>query len=497
MGKLLSLILIFLWGSVAAMPPQYAIHDLTAQAGAEITVSKLNDAGQLIGLKTQADGSTRGYLYSDGEFHDFGALVGDSKNYEPRALNNLGEVVLANGSQFWLYHDGQIELLGIPGNAIVNAMNDHGAIVGEMDALGEASNGSPRIYREAFIYIEGEFTLIVQPPLYAPGEYDFPESGGYQGYSKSWATDINNNGSVAGVLDHHHEGNYDQGFFYRDGEMQSVPSPGNHIARRPGQPVPTTNNNDAFTATFYDPWPVGVIWENGITQAKLCNGGAIGYPGSRCEEIGIFDLNDQNTGVGELELEYRLDGEDFEILAAYIRIGSELYILQDLLAQPDSVPELRSARFINSSNTVVATRVMPDDSTRFFLLNEVVPVVINIKPWDKQNRVSPESNGIIIVMVASASTGQGDASDFDATQINPMTVRMGPGQGANIFRPILKDGDRDGLTDAILGFRTKETGIYCGDTQASVTGQTWAGEQFIGTDSIQTENCMTNSCHPR
>lgn len=41
----------------------------------------------------------------------------------------------------------------------------------------------------------------------------------------------------------------------------------------------------------------------------------------------------------------------------------------------------------------------------------------------------------------------------------------------------------------VLCFIVNETGIQCGDTEASLTGKTLAGESFQGKDSIVTFGC--------
>jgi hypothetical protein len=41
----------------------------------------------------------------------------------------------------------------------------------------------------------------------------------------------------------------------------------------------------------------------------------------------------------------------------------------------------------------------------------------------------------------------------------------------------------------VLHFRTQETGIQCGDTQAGLTGMTVDGQEIEGADSIRTVGC--------
>jgi hypothetical protein len=53
----------------------------------------------------------------------------------------------------------------------------------------------------------------------------------------------------------------------------------------------------------------------------------------------------------------------------------------------------------------------------------------------------------------------------------------------------LEDVDGDGDIDMILHFKTQETGIQCGDTSASLTGETLDDQMIQGSDSIKTAGC--------
>ncbi|MGD8589816.1 MAG: hypothetical protein PVG22_13405 [Chromatiales bacterium] len=53
------------------------------------------------------------------------------------------------------------------------------------------------------------------------------------------------------------------------------------------------------------------------------------------------------------------------------------------------------------------------------------------------------------------------------------------------------DVDGDGDLDQVFYFLTVETGIACGDTEATLTGQTYEGVMVSGTDSIITMGCET------
>ena len=49
--------------------------------------------------------------------------------------------------------------------------------------------------------------------------------------------------------------------------------------------------------------------------------------------------------------------------------------------------------------------------------------------------------------------------------------------------------DGDGDLDLKLHFNVVETGIVCGDTEVTLTGETFGGEAIAGSDSIRTVEC--------
>ena len=79
---------------------------------------------------------------------------------------------------------------------------------------------------------------------------------------------------------------------------------------------------------------------------------------------------------------------------------------------------------------------------------------------------------------------------FDATQVDQSTVQFGPGDAGAVKKSIsVEDVDGDGDLDSVLHFRNRETGIVCGDTEASLSGQTFSGVEIRGSDNIITVGC--------
>ena len=119
-------------------------------------------------------------------------------------------------------------------------------------------------------------------------------------------------------------------------------------------------------------------------------------------------------------------------------------------------------------------------------------VDIDIKPGNKKNVVEPRSKGSIWVAILSDTDPD---SPFDPpSQVDIPTVEFGP-DGAAVIRSNVNDVNKDGLGDLLLRFEIPDTGIACGDTEATLTGETFDGVTFSGTDSIKTVGCKPQKCH--
>ncbi len=113
--------------------------------------------------------------------------------------------------------------------------------------------------------------------------------------------------------------------------------------------------------------------------------------------------------------------------------------------------------------------------TANFIPTGVIVVEIDIKPGSWPNSINLKSKGLIPVAILTTAS-------FDATQVDSDTVRFA---GAAPVRWALEDVDGDGDIDLVLHFRTRETDIAPGDTEACLTGQTYDGIFIEGCDSIR------------
>lgn len=181
-------------------------------------------------------------------------------------------------------------------------------------------------------------------------------------------------------------------------------------------------------------------------------------------EIGGFTL----VNVRLFWIEDTLDAPDF-------------LVNQDLPAKLPTFKATLSLDFTLTDNPGALFNVFFQDST-VAPLAMTSEVDIDIRPLDSANRLFPRF-GLIPVAIFGSET-------FDALQIDPGTLELGPG-GASALPWALsgRDINRDGFPDLLVIFRASETGLQCGDTEATLTGNTYFGEAFSGTDPITTVGC--------
>ena len=119
----------------------------------------------------------------------------------------------------------------------------------------------------------------------------------------------------------------------------------------------------------------------------------------------------------------------------------------------------------------------------------VTVVSIDIKPNSDSNPVNRKSN-VIPVAILTTSTADGDLLDFDALEVDPLTVSFGSGDAVEVHSyGHAEDVDGDGDIDLVFHFSTLESGVMCGDTNMTLTGETFGGQMIKATDSVSVIKC--------
>jgi hypothetical protein len=152
---------------------------------------------------------------------------------------------------------------------------------------------------------------------------------------------------------------------------------------------------------------------------------------------------------------------------------------------PEELPVGGYSLSIHSNHVVVDT---PQDGGFSFEHHRIIEfwvvenlmVEIDIKPGSYPNAINLKKKGLIPVAILTTP-------DFDATTVDPLSVQFGPDGAVEAHgKGHIEDVDGDGDDDLVLHFKTQETGIEPGDTEASLIGMTFGGTVIYGSDSIVT-----------
>ena len=110
-------------------------------------------------------------------------------------------------------------------------------------------------------------------------------------------------------------------------------------------------------------------------------------------------------------------------------------------------------------------------------------IQIDIKPASDPNSINVRSMGVVPVAILGSA-------NFDVTTIDVTTLMFGTASpvhdltDSDTYDEHIQDVNDDGFDDLVSHYKQKETGIECGDTEATLTARTISGIDHAGTDTV-------------
>jgi probable HAF family extracellular repeat protein len=328
----LALLVAALGATSARADLQYTVTDLGTLGGTTSEAMALNDAGQVVGSSTLANGQTHAFLYSGGTMTDLGTLGGNFS--QAAGINSAGQVVGqstdANGNTRAFLSSGggpMTDVGDLGGNyAAAFGINDAGTFVGSSYFTPTGSQ---------------QFAFVSSPTGL--------KSLGALGGPFSSANAINASGQIAGEAN---TPDADHAFLYSNGVMKDLGTlGGGSSAGRAlnGLGVVVGSSDTANNAAIH-----AFVYSNGV----MSDLGAL-VPGFDSFAYGINDAG-QIVGLA--------NGNPGEGNFAVVYTGGSVLKLDDLIQPGSPLDHLFEATAINNRGQIVGGGVAADGSIHAFLL---------------------------------------------------------------------------------------------------------------------------------
>jgi hypothetical protein len=116
---------------------------------------------------------------------------------------------------------------------------------------------------------------------------------------------------------------------------------------------------------------------------------------------------------------------------------------------------------------------------RLAIVPHPLEIGIDVRPRSPSNVVNPAARGRLPIALLGSEA-------FDPADVEVATLALGPAGAAPLRDTWLRDVDRDGFDDLVVGFQTSEIGLVGGEVELCLEGRALDGAAFSGCDAITT-----------
>lgn len=364
--------------------------------GGQVCVTlAMNDAGQIVGHATTAEGYDHPFIYSNGRMTDIGVLSGGSSAEDSGfawAVNSSGAVIgqsqSATGRHAFLYENGV--LLDIdPTAASSNAfgINDAGQITGWRILPG----GTQTAYR----YQSGNFEDISAPGAASIGRL------------------INRAGDVAGTLSTTAS---QHAFVSTDGVLRDLGTFGGRTS------FPSAMNDSGHVAGY-------AHTSGGAQHAMVAQGDVLVDLGSLASEPNDLSSARSINASGHV-VGWTRRPEAPERTTGFFSTGAGMYDLRELLT-PDSAADITDALWINDAGQILAMGVVNGRPHAFLLSPPVMATELAAAPVTVRYGTRPQLSATltsgstplaqktITFAIDGVSAGSATTDDNGVAQLTP------------------------------------------------------------------------------
>jgi probable HAF family extracellular repeat protein len=472
---------------ISQVTPAYELIDLGTLGGLRSYAYDINNNGQIVGNAYNASNQSRAFLHEDGSMQDLGTLMLDNSGTATAyGINNSGDVtgtasadapVSSGLSAGFLYTAGDMSALGVLPTTWSDSYISAGKAINNTGVIA-VNSYIPNYDEQRFGVRATDGTLAVQPV------------GGQTG----GATAINSAGLAIG--DRNSYGMDYVHLLFSGGIFSTIASDyfDSYSTSRTDTRIYAINDSNQLVGSYYFKSCGSNFCDPITSHGLLTSTDSLPVTGGNHQKVpGTRAIHMINAG-GDMAGKY---ANRWVVRQAN---GASLFI-DEIIDTSGWDWAYANLQAMNDHGDIVGYAKTDGGQYHALLLRKIAAVTtveIDVDPFSTANEVRPTSDNLIAVAVLSTNVTDGDALDFDATQVNPSSLKFGLGEAANIAAPWPMDvgGDGDGDTDVLFGFSTQETGVLCGDTEISLAGETYAGELIKATDTISTTDCTDTGCHP-